>query len=72
MMPTPVAKTNIERVAIISTVQLPPNASFGNPFETMIFFEDESKEEYQVRSVTRAGALLAHIDAIAFVIGYEE
>ena len=71
MMPTPVAKTNIEEVAIISTIQLPLVES-SHSYETMIFFEDEGKEEYQVRSTTRASALLAHIDAIAFVIGYEE
>ena len=68
MRPLQVAKTNIEGVAIISTIQLPAEQSIYNPFETMIFSDDESKEEYQVRTATREEALLAHIDAIAFVI----
>ena len=68
MRPLQVAKTQIEGIAIISTIQLPAKQSWSNPFETMIFSDDESKEEYQVRTATREEALLAHIDAIAFVI----
>lgn len=68
MRPLQVAKTLIEGTAVISTIQLPPSQSIYNPFETMIFSDDESRDEYQVRSATLSEALLAHIDAIAFVI----
>jgi len=64
-----VAQTIIEPDITISTVQLPPGASFGNPFETMIFSgDDDVIGDYQTRSATLDEALLAHIDAIAFAI----
>lgn len=64
-----VAQTIIEPDITISTVQLPPNISYGNPFETMIFSDDSEFKNYQTRSATLDEALLGHIDAIAFVIG---
>lgn len=63
-----VAKTDIEGVAIISTVMLEHEHLYVHPYETMIFSDDEKFEDYQVRTTTREEALLAHIDAIAFVI----
>lgn len=63
-----VARTIIEPDITISTVQLPPEVSYGNPFETMIFSDDTKFDNYQTRSATLDEALLAHIDAIAFVI----
>lgn len=68
MISLKVATTKIEEIATISTVQLPPEVSYGNPFETMIFSDDDKFSEYQVRTATREEALLAHIDAIAFYI----
>lgn len=69
--PQRVALTNINigEGITVSTVQLPPDQSLPNPFETMVFTEDETMNEYQVRSATLDEALLAHIDAIAYVIG---
>ena len=69
MRSTKVAQTIIEPDITVSTVQLPPNMSYGNPFETMIFSDDNDViGDYQTRSATLDEALLAHIDAIAFVI----
>lgn len=57
---------------VISTVEL-PFAHGKYMYETMMY-EPVSGEfdDYQQRYVTKAEALLGHIDAVAFIIGYEE
>ena len=67
-----VAKTDISGVAVISTVQLPANLSYGNPFETMIFSENENINGHDSRSGSLDEALLAHMDAIAVVLKWIE
>lgn len=62
-----IAETRIEGVAVVSTVLLPPNMSYGNPYETMIFNGEETAT-YDTRSATLDEALLAHIDAITIVM----
>lgn len=64
-----VAQTIIEPNITVSTIQLPANVTYYHPFETMIFSDDDNViGDYQTRSATLDEALLAHIDAIAFVI----
>ena len=67
MLSTKVAETRIEGVAIISTVLLPPNMSYGNPYETMVFTDDDSLI-FDSRTDTLTDAMMTHIDAIAYVI----
>jgi hypothetical protein len=62
-----IAETRIEGVAIISTVLLPPEMSYGNPYETMVFTSDDSLN-FDKRTDTLTDAMLNHIDAIAHVV----
>ena len=65
-----VAQTIIEPNITVSTIQLPANVTYYHPFETMIFIDGNNDliGDYQTRSATLDEALLAHIDAIAFII----
>ena len=67
MISTQIAETKIKGVGVISTVLLPPNMSYGNPYETMIF-NGEDVATHDTRSATLDEALLAHIDAITIVM----
>lgn len=56
----------------ISTI-LMHDGFYKDQYETMIFYKDKNnKPEFQRRHRTEAEAMLGHIDAISFVIGYEE
>ena len=73
MRSTKVAVTVIKPDITVSTVKLPANVGCAHPFETMIFSgDDDVTGDYQTRSATVDEALLAHIDAIAFVIKGEQ
>ena len=67
MLSQKIAETKIEGVAVISTVMLPQNMAYGNPYETMVFTKDDSLM-FDSRTDTVTDALLNHIDAIAYVI----
>ncbi len=67
MLSTKVAETKIEGVGVISTVMLPQNMAYGNPYETMIF-TDHEEIHYDTRTDTLVDSLMNHIDAIAYVI----
>lgn len=67
MISTKIAETKIEGVAVISTVLLPANIAYGNPYETMVFTKDDSLS-FDSRTDTLTDAMLNHIDAIAYVI----
>jgi len=67
MISKQIVGTKINGVGFISTVLLPPNVSYGNPYETMVFNEEDIAT-YDTRSATLDEALLAHIDAITIVM----
>lgn len=67
MLSTKIAETKIEGVAVISTVMLPQNMAYGNPYETIVFTEDDSLT-FDSRTDTLVDSLMNHIDAIAYVI----
>ena len=67
MLSQKIAETKIEGVAVISTVMLPQNMAYGNPYETMVFTKDDSLT-FDSRTDTLVDSLMNHIDAIAYVI----
>ena len=67
MLSTKIAETKINGVAVISTVLLPANIAFANPYETIVFTDDDSLT-FDSRTDTLTDAMLNHIDAIAYVI----
>lgn len=57
---------------IISTVKL-PFAHGIYMYETMMYHPVSGEfDDYQQRYINEDDALLGHIDAVAFIIGYEE
>jgi hypothetical protein len=67
MISKQIAKTKIEGIATVSTILLPSNMAYGNPYETMIF-DGYDNAWHDTRCATLDEALLAHIDAISMVI----
>jgi hypothetical protein len=71
MVSQKVAVTNIEGVAIVSTVILPEFYD-TTPYETIVFSDLPVLGDFLTRNRTKEDAMLTHIDAIALVLKVKE